>query len=176
MTVGEGKFWSNGLDLDWLGQQPPEQWGPFTDRLHAVLGRLLVLGIPTVAACNGHVFAAGAMLSLAHDERVLRSDRGYWCLPEADIDIPFLQPMNDLIVAKLPQPVRHDAMVTGRRYGADDAVAAGIGTVAAPEAEVLPVALERARALAGKDRGTVATIKERLYAATLISLTTPAAG
>ena len=173
VTVGEGKFWSNGLDLEWLGTQPGAAWTPFLDRLHRVFARILTLGVPTVAACNGHVFAAGAMLSLAHDVRVMRADRGYWCLPEADIDIPFLPAMNALIVAKLPQPVLHEAMVTGRRYGAEEAAARGIVSETAAEADVLPRALEVARSVAGKQRGTVATIKRRLYAPALALLEAP---
>lgn len=51
--------------------------------------RILTLPEPTVAAVSGHVFGAGAMLAMAHDWRIMRSDRGYFCFPEVDIRIPF---------------------------------------------------------------------------------------
>ena len=63
-------------------------------RVHELLARLLEIGVPTVAAIQGHAFAAGAMLALAHDERVMRADRGWSCLPEVDINIPFTPGMS----------------------------------------------------------------------------------
>ncbi len=62
---------------------------PFVGRVHELLARVLGMGVPSVAALQGHTFAAGAMLALAHDQRVMREDRGFLCLPEVDIRIPF---------------------------------------------------------------------------------------
>ena len=33
----------------------------------------------------GHVYAAGVFIALAHDYKVMRSDRGWWCLNEVHI-------------------------------------------------------------------------------------------
>jgi len=66
-----------------------------------------------IAALQGHTFAAGAMLALAHDQRVMRSDRGFFCFPEVDIGIPFTVGMNALITARLSARVAHEAMTTG---------------------------------------------------------------
>jgi enoyl-CoA hydratase/carnithine racemase len=54
-------------------------------------------------------------------------------------------------------------MLTGRRYGGPDAVAAGIVDDAAAEIDVLERAIVRAEALAGKDRGVVGAIKSEMY-------------
>jgi len=37
----------------------------------------------------GHAFAAGALLALVHDCRVMRTGRGWFCLPEIKLKIPF---------------------------------------------------------------------------------------
>jgi Delta3-Delta2-enoyl-CoA isomerase len=169
VTTGTGKFYSNGLDLDWLGRNPGEQ-GPYLDRVHGLLARLLTLPMPTVAAVNGHAFAAGAMLALAHDFRVMRADRGYFCLPEVDLGLPFTPGMSALIQARLPRATAHEAMVTGRRYGGEDAVAAGIVQGAVAEDEVLAQAVALAAPLAAKNGGTVATIRTEMYRPVLAAL------
>lgn len=46
---------------------------------------MLTLPMPTVAAVTGHAFGGGALLAMAHDWRVMRGDRGYFCFPEVDI-------------------------------------------------------------------------------------------
>ncbi|MEV0403576.1 enoyl-CoA hydratase/isomerase family protein [Actinoallomurus sp. NPDC050550] len=171
VTTGTGKFYSNGLDLDWLGRNPDE-WGPYLDRVHALFARFLTLPMPTVAALNGHTFAAGAMLALTHDHRVMRTDRGYFCLPEVDLGLSFTPGMAALIQGRLPKATAHEAMVTGRRYTAEEAQAAGIVDRAAPEAEVLAAAVGLATPLAGKDGGTVAKIRTVMYETVLAALRT----
>ena len=172
VTRARGKFWSNGLDLDWMGANP-EAAGRFVDDVHALFARVLSLPVPTVAACQGHVFAAGAMLALAHDERVMRADRGYFCLPEVDIRIPFTPGMGALIQGRLSHRTAHEAMTTGRRYGGVDALEAGIVDATAGEDEVLDRALARARELAPKASPALGTIKEGMYAHALQLLRTP---
>jgi Delta3-Delta2-enoyl-CoA isomerase len=170
VTTGTGKFYSNGLDLDWITRHPDE-WGPYLDRVHGLFARILTLPMPTVAAVNGHAFAAGGMLALAHDYRLMRTDRGYFCLPEVDLGLPFTPGMSALIQARLPKLVAHEAMVTGRRYGGEDAVTAGITHRAVPEAEVVSAAVDLAAPLAAKDGATIAKIRAEMYAPVIQALT-----
>jgi enoyl-CoA hydratase/carnithine racemase len=134
---------------------------------------VLELGVPSVAALQGHTFAAGAMLALAHDERVMRADRGFFCLPEVDIGLPFTPGMNALITARVSQRTAHEAMTTGRRYGGEEAALAGLVEEAVPVEEVLPRALARAAALSGKNPETLRAIKQRLYGEALAALRGP---
>src|SRR3954471_10566171 len=114
VAVGEGKFFSNGLDLDWIASAADPE--AFMASVHRLFGRLLLFPAYTVAALNGHTFAAGAMLSTAFDHRIMRSDRGYWCLPEVDIGLALTDGMTATVTARLPAPAAADAMLTGRRY------------------------------------------------------------
>jgi enoyl-CoA hydratase/carnithine racemase len=162
VTTGEGKFYSNGMDLDWLATVP-ERAGEYLGMIYRVLGRVLSLPAITVAAVNGHAFGGGAQFAVAHDFVIMRADRGYWCMPEADLGLALTPEYMSLLRAKLPGKTLHDAIVTGRRYGGPDALAAGIVHQVASEDEVLPQSIKVAAELAGKHRPTLAEHKRLLY-------------
>src|SRR4051812_34389026 len=161
VTTAGGKIWSNGLDLEWMGANTGEV-PAFVPRVHALFAKVLALPVPTVAAIQGHCFAAGAMLAVAHDFRVMRADRGFFCLPEVDIHIPFTPPMAALIQARLSKAAAHEAMTTGRRYGGTEAAAAGIVDGTAAEGEVLSTAAGIGRPPAAQGGLTLAAHKRGL--------------
>ena len=169
VTAASGKIWCNGLDLDWM-MANQEHASTVVERLHRLLGEVLGAGIPTVAAVQGHAFAGGAMLALAHDFVIMREDRGYWCVPEVDLGLPFTPGMDELLRARLPRRTAHVAMTTGRRYGGPDAVNAGIADEAVALDDVLPRAVALAGSLAGKDPATLRAIKQRMYADAIAAL------
>lgn len=162
VAVGEGKFFSNGLDLDWLTAEGTGDPG-FIDDVHRMLRRVLHLDMVTVAAINGHAFAGGAMLATAFDYRIMREDRGYWCLPEVDLGLPLTPEMYAVLAAHLPRPALADAALTGRRYSGPEAHTLGIVTDVAPEADVLERAVAVAASLTGKNRTVIAAHKRLLY-------------
>ncbi|MEV6589662.1 enoyl-CoA hydratase-related protein [Streptomyces acidicola] len=169
VTAARGKFYSNGLDLDWLFAHTDQQQD-YVASVHELFARLLSLPVITVAALQGHTFAAGAMFSLAHDFRVMRADRGYWCLPEADINSPFTPGMSALIQARLTPRTAHEAMLTARRYGGHDALAAGVVDLAVDEDAVRTTAVEIASGQLQKAGDTLRTIRTRMYAPVLAAL------
>jgi enoyl-CoA hydratase/carnithine racemase len=172
VTVGSGKFWSTGLDLDWLGAHLDEA-AAYLDRVSLLLARTLASPVVTVAALNGHAFGAGGMWALAHDFRVMRADRGYFCLPEVDLGLDFEPRMSALVRSRLTPATAHEAMTTGRRYGGPDALAAGIVEQTATAEDLTAVAVARAREFAAKTKPVRGKIKETLYAETLAALRTP---
>jgi enoyl-CoA hydratase/carnithine racemase len=162
VVVGEGRIFSNGLDLDSFASDPDDA-GAVVDEVHRLFGRFLVFPAHTAFALNGHSFAAGAMLSCCADVRVMREDRGYWCLPEVDLGLPLTEPMVAVVTARLTVSAAAEAMNTGRRYTAAEAVTAGIVEHAVPEAEVLERAIALAAPLAAKDRNVIAQHKRMLF-------------
>jgi len=162
VTVAAGKVWCNGFDQEWMVAHPDEV-DRLLDELRGLLARLTVLPVPTVAAVQGHAFAAGAMLAFAHDFRVMREDRGYLCLPEIDLKRALSPASVALVQAKVPPAAWPDLLIAARRFGGPDAVAAGLASRAVGEADVRPSAAELAGSLAGKDAATLAVVKQRLY-------------
>jgi enoyl-CoA hydratase/carnithine racemase len=172
VTTGSGKFYSNGLDLAWFGGEGAGRAPDVLAALDVIFARLLSFPVATAAGLNGHAFAGGGMLAMAHDFRVMREDRGFFCLPE--IDLAMGQPLSDgmyaVLQTRLSQSALSEMLVTGARYGGPEAVARGIVDEAVPEAEVLPRAVARVAGLAGKDRATMTALKRGVHRAALAVL------
>ncbi len=175
VTTARGKAWSLGLDLEWMGQNAGEL-ETFVADVHGLFARVLAAGVFSVAAIQGHCFAAGAMLAMSHDLRVMRADRGYFCLPEADINIPFTPGMGALLQARMPPQTAHVAMCSGRRYGGAEAMSAQIVDEAVGAELVLGRAKELAATRAAADPGTLRAIKRGMYAGALALLEDPKPG
>jgi enoyl-CoA hydratase/carnithine racemase len=172
VTTAEGKIWSNGFDTPFIAANP--DLAPETilagERL---LARMLTFPMPTVAAVQGHCFAAGMLYALAHDLRVMRSDRGFLCLPEVTFGAVFTPGMTDVLTSRMSPAVAHRAMVLGHRFPAPEAVAAGLVDDAVAEDEVLGRAVALAGAYAGHGRDAVVALKRQLYAGALGTLAQP---
>jgi len=163
ITTGDGKFYSNGLDLTWMLANTALVMEFIKTFLH-FLKKLLIFPIPTIAAMNGHAYAGGLMMCLAHDYRVMRADRGFICLPEVDINIPLAPGMNALINAKITDAsIYREAILTGKKYGGKEAVATKIVDFAVSENELLPKALEIAGKTGGKNRATYTALKQEMF-------------
>lgn len=170
VTTGAAKHYSNGFDIDFLGDLAGDALRAFMDRTMAVLGRLLTFPVPTVAAVNGHAFGIGAFLALAHDRRVMRADRGWFCLPEIDLGLQFHPVMLALLAHRLPAVVAQEAVLSGRRYDGAAAVAAGIAHATASADDLVDAAVEQAAPFTGKDHAITAALKEQLAAPVLAHL------
>ena len=159
------KIWCNGIDLEWLGpvlmQKDTATAKRFFYQLNQVLKRLLNYPLVTIAAINGHAFAGGAILTGVFDFRFMRSDRGYLCLPEVDLGIPFLPGMNALLRKAIPEPSLHELELTGVRLTAEQCAARGIIRQACHLDALMDAVLEFAKSI-NKKRAVVAELKARL--------------
>jgi len=176
VTTGTGKFYSNGLDLEEMMRGgAPAHAESYLQSVLSVLGRVLVFPAITVAAVNGHAFGAGAQMAVAHDFRLMRSDRGFYCLPEIDMRVPLHVGMVELLKARIPARTVHEVLVTGKRRGGAEAAARAIVDEAVTEEQLLPRAIEIAAALTSKADPVLGTIKRSIYPHVLEALKQPAA-
>ena len=174
VTTGTGKFYSNGLDLDWMmGEATAEERAVYIPNVLAVMARVLTFPCITVAAMNGHAFGAGAQISLAHDYRVMRRDRGYFCMPEINMRSPLHPGMTAIIQARLPHQTAHQVITEGQRYGGPDAQAVQIVDATAEESEVVSQAIELAAARASKAHPVMTKLKADMYPGVLEALALP---
>jgi enoyl-CoA hydratase/carnithine racemase len=167
VTVGDGKAYSQGYDLELFGSMESLELQAFIDRSVRVLARLVVLPVPTVAALNGHAFGYGAMFALAHDLRIQRADRGWFCLPEVDLGLQFHPLQLALIQAKLPPAAVAESVLGGRRWDGPSARQVGLVDDVAGEDDLVVGAIGLAQARSGKGRKILAALKRDLYAEVL---------
>ncbi|QTJ68944.1 enoyl-CoA hydratase/isomerase family protein [Rhodococcus sp. ZPP] len=169
VTTATGKFFTNGLDTTWIFSNT-DKLPEYLDRVHTLYTRLLTFPMATVAAVQGHAFGAGAMLATSHDFRVMRADRGFYCLPEVTLNMPFTVGMSALLTTRLPKQTAVDAMTTGRRYGGADALATGIVEEVADGNSVLTAAVARASALTATRGDNLSGIKRGIHQGALTAL------
>jgi enoyl-CoA hydratase/carnithine racemase len=162
VTKGSGKVWSNGLDIGFMSEHPSEMWRYVAD-VERLLARVIVLGVPTIAAITGHAFGAGAMFALCHDVSVMRTDRGYWCLPEVDLGMNLSAGEHMLVAERLLPQTRNRALLTGRRFSAVEALAAGIVDEIAEAGDVVNRAVEIATERAPKAVSNLTDLKRSMY-------------
>lgn len=166
---GAGKFFSNGLDLDWMMENPTGT-GKMIESVWRLLARILVLDCRTVAAINGHAFGAGLFLALACDFRVMRTERGYMCWPELNLGMRLAKGFAELSKAKASQATLREGVLTGKRYGSSDALSAGlvdaecsIEHLVEKAAELAAAGLPEALGLANFDPRAFREMKVELY-------------
>ena len=163
------KFFSNGLDLDWM--QAPEDHPEGGDRevfgkeFMYLMGRFITLPIPTVCALNGHTFGAGFMFALSHDFRIMREDRGFICANEMQLGLPIPRPELALFKHKIPANAFFETVQLSKRWTGTDALKAGIVQKVSSFEELSDVALIKAKELAplANNRKNFGHQKEMLY-------------
>ncbi|KZT73101.1 ClpP/crotonase [Daedalea quercina L-15889] len=127
---GQNKFFSNGLELDKI-MSDPHSARIFTPLIqNPFLRRLLTFPIPTVAAINGHCFAAAMIVALCCDYRVMTdgSSRNAWmCMSEIHFGAAYPISFAAIIRAKVPDPrTQRKVALEGHRFTPPEAFEAGL--------------------------------------------------
>ncbi len=160
------KIFSNGLDLDWLfpvvQKKDVKTAKDFFYLLNILFKRTLMSPMLTVAAINGHAFAGGAIYTCAFDFRFMRSDRGFFCVPEVDLGIPFLPGMLALLNRAIPRQKFEEMQFTGKRLTAAECAASNIVAKACHINDLMNETLSFAKSL-NKRRAVILEMKKRMH-------------
>ncbi len=167
ITSSDEKSFSQGVDIEWLMQRFEakdfDSIKAFMYTMNNVFKRLLLMPVPVIAAINGHAFGNGAMLSCACDFRFMKKDRGYFCFPEVDINIPFLPGMIAFVRKAIPEYKFNEYKLTGKKVGAQELFEHHVIEKACDDqAELMKNALSFAKTFK-KSRPIFAEHKKRMY-------------
>ena len=162
------KFFSNGLDLEWLIAEGEHKGGDrkiFGDEFMTLMGRLITLPVPSVCAINGHAFGAGFMTALCHDVRLMRADRGFICANEVELGMTIPDPELALFRHKIPMNAFFETVQLARRWTGPDALDAVIVQQVEELEDLHAAAMTKAEELSrlGANRDVYARMKEHIY-------------
>ena len=122
ITSSDPKNWSQGIDLLWMtGAMAINDLPAIRDfmyGLNRIFSRILLYPMPVIAAINGHAFGDGTIMACACDFRFMKADRGFFCFPEIDINIPFLPGMLAIVRKAIPGYKLEELAFSGKRTGA----------------------------------------------------------
>lgn len=122
IASSDPKNWSQGIDLQWMtdamAKNDLQGIRDFMYGLNRIFNRILLYPMPVIAAINGHAFGDGTIMACACDFRFMKADRGFFCFPEIDINIPFLPGMQAIIRKAIPYYKLEELVFSGKRTGA----------------------------------------------------------
>ena len=155
---GEGKNFSQGLDLEYLSAHR-DIFSQFVTDTMRLAARLTTFPVPVVSLVNGHAFGLGAMLVLASDYAVMRNDRGYFCLPEVDIGMTLTTRMNALVTSTMTPRAIRETLLTGGRLTGEQARLLDIVDAVGEDSELEALALQVSSPMRGKPREMLSALK-----------------
>lgn len=166
ITSNDEKYFSLGVHVDWIIERLKENDTSsvrnFLFGMSDVFKRCLLMPVPVIAAINGHAFGNGAIMPCACDYRFMRSDRGFFCLPEVDINIPFLPAMLIWLQRVIPHSLFQSMAFTGRKVTALELEKHNVIVKACKDNEELINESMSFAASFNKGRAIVGEIKKRM--------------
>ncbi|KAH9295251.1 hypothetical protein KI387_038839 [Taxus chinensis] len=151
VTTNAGKFFSNGLDLQWIAEEPASRLDIIRLKFENLLASFMRLGVPTLAAICGHAAAGGFMLALAHDYRFMTQGRSVLYMSELDHGMHIPRSLMAVIRSKLQPAVLRDVVLGAQKLTAQMALQRGIlDGVCEDPAATLEAAVMAAEKVAGR--------------------------
>lgn len=174
LTSSDEKNWSQGIGVMWLMSSVQggkrDDVKAFLSTMDEIYTLMMQYPMPIIAAMSGHTFGNGIVIAAACDFRFMRSDRGFVCFPEVDMNIPFVPGLIDVILKAIPKHKFNEMILTGRKMSAEEMADANFIDKTFDSVEALNEgALEFAKTF-NKSRAIFAEHKRRLHKPTLEAL------
>jgi len=167
ISSSDEKNWSQGVDLQWvlglIANKDMESLSKWLYQQNEVFRFCLMAPFPTIAAINGHAFGNGALMAGACDFRFMNADRGFFCLPEVDLNIQFTPSMIQWMKKAMPNYLHVEMQLTGRRFSAVELEKHNVILKACSSAEETLKEAVKFAATFSKSRKTITEMKKRAY-------------
>jgi enoyl-CoA hydratase len=161
VLAGRGSIFGAGVDLIRLIEGGRAYLDEFLPALSGCFLRLFRMPKPTVAAVNGHAIAGGCVLACACDRRIMARGRWRIGVNELLVGVPLPLIVVEIIRAAAPNHAQ-TAMLTGRTYEPDEALARGLVDELADEDSLIEHATAVAAQLGAIPAESYRTTKELL--------------
>ena len=148
LLAGGGRFFSNGVDLDWALGQPRESIREMFLELGRLILALLEAPAPVVGAIRGHAVGAGLAMFLACDYRYAAAGRVLIGKPEILLGVPNPYYGDRLLRFVAGDFAASDLIYTGRLIRAEEGRVLGLVHETGPKPEIEDMAWEKLRSLA----------------------------
>ncbi len=158
VLYGGQTLFAAGADIATLQRLSYSQVVNWNRRIQRVFDSVAELPVPVIAALTGHALGGGLELALAADYRVAE-DSAKFGLPEVQLGImPGSGGTQRMARLVGPSRAKH-LMMTGRRFGADEALSWGVVDEVVPRGSALDRAVEYASELSRGPAHAIASIK-----------------
>ena len=150
LTSAQPRMFCAGFDVQEVFTYEPERMRPFARAFFRVFDTLRCLPKPVVAALTGHTYAAGAILALVCDVRVMSEGDYGFALNEVNLGVVLPSRMIRALASEIPRQTGHALFLEGHVFKAFDACHAGLVDELVPAGNVAFRAATRARDLGHK--------------------------
>ncbi|KAL2651181.1 hypothetical protein R1flu_019309 [Riccia fluitans] len=166
VTTNEGKFYCNGLDLEWVNGNPEERGPILYRKFEELLLAMLNVKVPTVAAICGHAAAGGLAFAMAHDHRFMRADRGFLYSGALDVNVAVPSGTLELMASKMTPRVYRDVVLKSMKFTGNMAKECELVDGLHPDAaKTLEAAIQEAQVLADRnwDKNIYSSMRRAMF-------------
>ena len=161
LITGQGPAFCAGADLAEFGTAPSPTIARQARWQRDVWGQLLNLDKPIIAAIHGYCIGSGVEIMLLADVRIAASDTVF-ALPETRLGLIPAAGGTQTLPRNAGPSVAMDLLLTGRRFGADDALRYNLISRVTPPSDLLPTAWSVAHRLASIPPPVSAAVRQAL--------------
>lgn len=162
ILTGFGKFFSFGFDIPEFLSLSKEQFVAYLEDFTNLYTYLFLYPKPVVAALNGHAIAAGCMLALACDYRVMVIGKARISLNEIGFGSSVFAGSTEMLRFCVGSGNATTILYSGAMYTAEEAKSLGLVHDVTTEENYMAVARQAASDLASKHPPAFASIKSLL--------------